>query len=532
MAEKKKKIAVIGGGLSGIASVIMLRKEDLDPICFEKTDKFGGTWCYREQSVEGIASIMPTTIINHSKEMGAFSNFPPRKEYNNYMRHSELYQYVTDYVKHNGIEKYVRYNMEVEKVKKADDYSETGRWIVTVRNSLTGKVETDIYDGVMVCTGHINRPKMPHYEGQEKFKGKIMHTHSLKRVHEFTDKRVVVVGMGCSALDAAVECSSVAKQVYLSTRSGAFVINRVGPNGYPIDYVLLRRYITFFLDILPAWLCSWYIEKFYLDPKFDHRLYTIQPKSHLLSKDPILNDHIGSKILSGVVAQKGDIKYFTEEGVLFEGDKKVTEVDVVIMATGYTYKYPVLEDGVLNEDDGMIHLYKLMYPIHLKHATLAIIGFLNPFGPGFPLGELQCRWAASIFAGRNHLPSEAKMMTDVKKRYYDNIKRYSPSEKMSIRVDFVQYADEIATELGVKPNLLKLFFTDFQLFIKLLFGPCLSYQYRLEGPHKWDGARDAIMTSEERLHWPLQKKTNIVKKGFIESLIEYVINLVPSNFYL
>lgn len=65
----------------------------------------------------------------------------------------------------------------------------------------------------MVCTGHhgtVNQPKIP---GEEKFRGTIMHTHSLKNSKGFENKNVVVVGIGNSGGDAAVELSVVAKQV-------------------------------------------------------------------------------------------------------------------------------------------------------------------------------------------------------------------------------------------------------------------------------------------------------------------------------
>ncbi|GBO18521.1 hypothetical protein AVEN_175945-1, partial [Araneus ventricosus] len=65
--------------------------------------------------------------------------------------------------------------------------------------------------------------------------GKIMHTYCLKEVAPYKEKTVVVVGMGCSGLDAAVETSNIARQVYISTRSGAHVINRVGHRGLPYD---------------------------------------------------------------------------------------------------------------------------------------------------------------------------------------------------------------------------------------------------------------------------------------------------------
>ncbi|XP_054707669.1 flavin-containing monooxygenase 5-like [Uloborus diversus] len=531
MSQKKKRVAVIGGGYCGIVSIASLKEEGLEPVCFEKSSNFGGTWFYREKSTNGQASIMPTTIINHSKEVAAFSNFPPKKEYNNFMRHSEIYQYIAEYVKHNDVERHIQYNMEVIELRRTEDFVDTGRWIVSAKNIVTEQIHTDVYDAVMVCVGHINRPKMAQFPGQENFKGEIMHTHSLKGVERFKGKRIVIVGIGCSGLDAAVELSSVAKQVYLSSRAGAFIVNRLGPNGLPIDYVLFRRYLTSLLDLLPTNLCSWYIETFYLDRHFDHRLYAIKPKYHLLSKDPIINDHIASKLLSGAVIQKGDIEQFTENGVIFSGENTVTETDVVVMATGYTFEFPFIENGVIIKDDGILNLYKCIFPPQLQNSTLAMIGFILPFGPGWPLAELQTRYAVSVLAGKNKLPKEAEMMEDIKRRHQQNLLRYSPSEKMSIRVDFVQYMDEIAQELGAKPNLWKLMFTDFRLFLRLVFGPCLPYQYRLDGPYKWDGAREALLTSDERLHWPLQQK-KIEKKGFFESLIEYVLNLIPKNIFL
>ncbi|GFT37686.1 dimethylaniline monooxygenase 5 [Nephila pilipes] len=529
MDSIKKKIAVLGGGFAGLAAVAILKEEgSFEPFCFEKTDKHGGTWCYREETEEGVPSIMPTTIINHSKELGAISNFPPPKEFNNFMRHHELYQYMSEYVKSRDVLRHVRFNTEVHSVKRAPDYEETGRWIVTVRDRTTDELITDIYDGVLVCVGHINRPKMPKYPGQDEFKGKILHSHSLKGVSSYQGKNVVVVGMGCSGLDAAVESSSVAKQVYLSTRSGAHVINRIGSHGLPYDYLLIRPYLYHLLDIFPPNVVSWLFETCYLDLQYDQKMYEIKPDHHVFSKDPILNDHIGSKLMSGSVKMKPDIKCFTENGVIFEGDSEVTQVDVVIMATGYTWSFPFLEEGIVEQENGKINTYKCMFPPQLPHTTLIIIGFVLPFGPGFPLGELQCRWAVQVLAGKCKLPSKEKMYNEIKKRHERNLKRYTPSDKMSIRVDYVQYCDDIASQFGAKPDLLKLLFTDIRLLNKIIFGPSLSYQYRLQGPHAWKGAREAIMTSKERMLWALTKRKpdemrDNILKVFFQKLVSFLI---------
>ncbi|GBN30747.1 Dimethylaniline monooxygenase [N-oxide-forming] 2 [Araneus ventricosus] len=524
MASGNKRIAVIGGGAAGIASLVELKEEGgFDLICFEKTDNYCGTWCYREESAVGIASIMPTTHMVSSKEISAISNFPPRKEYSNFMRHDLVYEYLQEYGKLHDVLKYIQFNSEVTEVKRLDDFEETGRWKVTVKNTSTGEITTGVYEGIMVCIGHINRPSMPSYPGQELFKGNLLHSHSVKGVETYKNKTIVVVGMGCSGLDSAIEMSNVAKQVYLSARNGVHVVNRVGLNGIPYDYALFRPYLYQLMDIFPIKFVSWCVETGYLDTQFNHKLYAVVPKQHLLTRDPSVTSNFSAKLINGAVIQKPGIQRFTEDGVIFEGETEVTKADVVIMATGYTWNFPFLEEGVLVREEDRLDLYKCVFPIQLKHPTLAFIGFISPFGPGFPPGELQCRWVAQVFAGKCKLPSQKEMLKHTKKRYKTNVARYGPSEKVSIKVDFIQYCDEIAVEFGAKPDLLNYFFTDIKLFSKIMFGPSLAYQYRLQGPHPWNGAREAIMTSEERMLFPLARREsnvheNIFKRLFRKSL--------------
>ncbi|GBN05603.1 Dimethylaniline monooxygenase [N-oxide-forming] 4 [Araneus ventricosus] len=175
---------------------------------------------------------MPSTIVNHSKEIGAFSNFPPKKEYNSFMSHQELYQYVTEYAKSKELLNHIKFNTDVKGVKRSEDYEKTGKWTVRVQDRITKETTTDVYDGVLVCVGHLNRPKIPYYPGQHLFKRKLIHTHSLKGVEPYRNKKVVVVGMGCSGLDAAVETSKVAKRLTyfrFETTPGLFM---VGPRNF------------------------------------------------------------------------------------------------------------------------------------------------------------------------------------------------------------------------------------------------------------------------------------------------------------
>lgn len=76
------------------------------------------------------------------------------------------------------------------------------------------------------------------------------------------------------------------------------------------------------------------------------------------------------------------------------------------------------------------------------------------------------------------------------------------------KLEFIQYLDDLAACIGAKPSVPLLFLKDPRLAWEVFFGPCTPYQYRLVGPGKWDGARNAILTQWARTLKPL--KTRIV----------------------
>lgn len=224
--------------------------------------------------------------------------------------------------------------------------------------------------------------------------------------------------------------------------------------------------------------------------------------------------------------------------------QKETEVDAVILATGYRIKFSFLSDDVLKVVDNKVQLYKFIYPPELPHPTLAILGLIQPSGPGFPVGEMQCRWTSRVMSGKLKLPTKEKMYEDIQKKLDFIRKRYVDSPRHTLQVDFIGYQDELAAEIGCKPNLLKLAITDPKLFHAIFFGPSLPYQYRLQGPHAWSGARNAILTYKERVvapfqrpgekkkvlpHKPLLKTSTIIKFFFILPLVWYFFLTVIMN---
>ncbi len=172
-------------------------------------------------------------------------------------------------------------------------------------------------------------------------------------------------------------------------------------------------------------------------------------------------------------------KLFFEQ--IFSGEEKETVCDAVLLATGYKISFPFVSQSLISTDKNQVDLYKYVFSPKLKHLkTLAIISLIQPIGAILPIGELQSRWFALLMANKLKLPTVEKMNENItlKKKL---MKRYYESERHTIQVDWIPFMDELATIVGVKPNLWKYFLTDHELWRALVFGPCVPYQYRLEG---------------------------------------------------
>ncbi|XP_023220657.1 dimethylaniline monooxygenase [N-oxide-forming] 5-like, partial [Centruroides sculpturatus] len=499
------RVAVIGAGASGLTAIKACKEEGIDVICYERSDNIGGLWRYRDNDEEGLASVAKSTIINTSKEITAFSDFPPPKEFPNYMHNTLMFKYLQLYAKEFELIPHIKFQHRVKDITQADDYGTTGKWEIHVLNLKSGLEHVEVVGAVMICTGHHVFPYMPSFPGQKNFRGDIIHTHTYKKPDMFEDKKVVVVGVGNSGGDAAVEVSHVASQVYLSTRRGSWVFHRVGRNGRPYDDKLLRRFRNILFHILPFDYTCTTIENG-LNSRFDHKKYQLQPKHRILQQHPMINDSLPNRILSGRVIVKGNIQCFVERGVIFEGEDKVTEVDKVIFATGYEIKFPFVSKDIIKTVENQIELYKFVYPPHLQHPTLAVIGLIQIVGGLFPISEMQSRWFVRVLKKNVTLPSEKDMKEDVKLTLDQLKQRYYSSKRHTIQVDYIDYLDEIASYINAKPNFLRMLFTDFDLFRALMMGPSLPYQYRLQGPNSWHKARETILSYEERFNAPLQSR--------------------------
>jgi len=502
-----KRIVIVGGGYTGITSAKACIEAGLEPICYEKTDKIGGLWRFREDDVDGLASVARNTIIKTSKEMSSFSDFPAPEDFPNFMPNWYVLKYLELYAKHFDLLRHVRFRHEVLRVERTEDFDTTGEWRGKVKNCDSGEEHELLAQGVLLCIGHHVYPNIPSFPGLDGFSGDVIHTHSYKYGDGYRNKKVVVIGIGNSGGDAAVELSGIADKVYLSTRRGAWVNNCVGKDGYPADMVGNSRLdMLLSKHVLPySYQCSKAEEE--LNKRFDHDLYNLRPNHRFKAQHQTVNDDLPYRIVNGTVTLKGDVSHFTERGVVFVGENQEHEVDSVILATGYNIRFPFLEEGVLEINRNHVEVYKYMFPLGQDQNTLAIIGLIQPLGCIFPVAEMQSRWFVQLMIGNKQLPSQKQMKRDAEIKNLKNAKRYNDSQRHTIQVDYAEFIDELSGLVGCRPNLLWLALTDPRLFWACLTGPMLAYQYRLFGPNTWSGARQAILDAPKRVQFSFETIT-------------------------
>uniref|UniRef100_A0A3B4AJA6 Flavin-containing monooxygenase n=1 Tax=Periophthalmus magnuspinnatus TaxID=409849 RepID=A0A3B4AJA6_9GOBI len=521
-----QSVAVIGAGLSGLSCIKTCLEEGLQPTCFESSCDIGGVWRYKEEFEPDRANIYQTVVINSSKEMMAYSDFPPPAELPNNMHHSEVLGYLRLYAEHFKLLPHIHFKTAVQKVRQTPDFALTGQWEVDTEKQ-NGQKETHVFDAVIVCTGHFTHPHFPlkDFPGIENFEGRYFHSWEYRNTNGMEGKTVVVIGIGNSGGDIAVDISRVAEKVYVSSRSGAWVLGRVGPGGLPFD-ISFSRMDQIWGSFFPTRVTK-NVEKM-LNAHFDHTLYGLQPTHHFFARIPVVNDELPARILSGRIRVKPKVKEFSGSSVVFDDGTIIDKVDVVIFATGYNYNFPFLPPELQNKSGYRLRLYRHIIPPSLAHPTLAVVGLINALGSVNPMSEMQGRWATRVFKGRlnKSLPSEETMNREIEN---ETEIMFSCSDLNPLYVFFVPYLDSLAKEVGVLPNFLWLFLTDPRLAMQVLFGPCTPYQYRLTGPGRWSGARQAILSQWERMYEPF--KTRVVPEPEKKNKFKLKVSVILPGTY-
>ncbi|CAI9757570.1 unnamed protein product [Fraxinus pennsylvanica] len=231
-----KNVCVIGGGPSGLVAARELRKEGHKVVVFEQNHDVGGQWLYepevedeeplgRDNFLKVHSSIYASLRLVSPREIMGFTDFPfvmkKGRDMRRFPGHKELLLYLKDFCECFGLRELIRFNVMVENVEMLD-YPILGkdlRWVVKSKEKTTKKVVEEVYDAVVVATGHYSKPRLPKIKGMNAWRRKQIHSHIYRVPEPFRNEVVVVVGSSLSGQDISMELVDVAKEIHLSAKS-------------------------------------------------------------------------------------------------------------------------------------------------------------------------------------------------------------------------------------------------------------------------------------------------------------------------
>ena len=248
----------------------------------------------------------------------------------------------------------------------------------------------------------------------------------------------MVLGIGNSATDIAVEASRHARETYLAMRRGAWVLPKY-LFGMPTDHLTDSPLARGPLRIQKLGMRT--MLRIAVGKMTDYGLP--QPDHDVLEAHPTVSDDLLSRLGHGDITVKPTISRFDGSTVVF-ADGSSVEADVVVYCTGYKVTFPFLDEGVLAADDNHVDLYRRVVPP--DRPGLWFIGLVQPLGAVMPLAEAQAHWVADLIAGRVSLPPRAEMRAQI--AAYDAAlrKRFVASKRHTIEVDFHAYRAELDKE--------------------------------------------------------------------------------------
>jgi len=463
--KKGSRIAVIGAGISGIASANILKKNGYQAIVFEKFDKLGGVW----------STAYPEIHLQNIYNQYHLSDFDWPFKPDLHPTGDQIMRYLTAAVDHLKLD--IRLKHEVLELKEGTD-----GWLVRYKNQ--SGIHEESFDYAIIAAGQYTDGKNnPHFIDQELFNGKIVTERDITSLDIFNGKRVVVVGYGKSALDMATLAAERSAQVHHVFRSANWLI----PEwilGAHFTYALFTRFGNimmtswaqptamerFLHNRIPFVISSFwdFIQSIVLfqlnrnskgkDNAAKERLNVLIPE-HKILMDFRSSGALGPENYYPLVAEgkilpyHSEIECFSHDSIQLKNGR-VIPCDVVVLSVGYlTPSFPFLPEkyrALLEAEKDGTQLYRHL--IHPRIPRLAFAGFNHGY-MHVPSVEIGTQWLCAYLRGELELPSIEEMersIEHIRNWKRENIK-FENARSSAVSTRFQQYIDILLKELDVSP---------------------------------------------------------------------------------
>jgi len=336
-------VLIIGAGISGISAARHLQID-----CPHKTfavlegrQNIGGTW-----------DLFKYPGIRSDSDMYTLGfRFRPWTSSKAIADGPSIMNYLNETVDEYCIKEKIRFGQQV---RSASWSSAEALW--TLEIEADGKQVVYTCNFLCVCAGYYKYEEgyLPEFVGMDKFKGRIVHPQKWTADIDYTDKRVVVIGSGATAVTLVPEMAKKAAHVTMLQRSPTYIFSRPDedklanwmnrnlplPIAYPITrwknvllgmlfYSLSKKYPAFIKKLLIKGIKKELGEGFEVEKHFSP---SYNPWDQRVCLVP--NGDLFAAIKSGKASVVTDhIVSFVEQGLLLRSGK-ILQADMIVTATG------------------------------------------------------------------------------------------------------------------------------------------------------------------------------------------------------
>lgn len=315
MMPERTEVAIVGAGPAGLAVAACLARAGVPFIILERNAAVGSSWRRHYARLH----------LHTIKQLSALPYLPFAAEEPRYVSRDRVIAYLERYAAEFGLKP--RFGETVRAVRR-----DTDGWRLESTNlSLHAR-------HVVVASGLNAEPVRPDIAGLDRFPGRVLHSGDYLSAAPFAGQSVLVIGMGNTGAEIALDLAEARARPTLSLRGGVHTAPR-DLFGIPIQRVALAT----------AWLPRALLDTIFpviLDAAlgWPQRHGIRRPAQGLLEqialagKIPVLDVGTMRNIAEGKIAIVPGIKTLTEDGAVFTNGR-MARFDAIVLATGFRPNY-------------------------------------------------------------------------------------------------------------------------------------------------------------------------------------------------
>lgn len=305
-------VLIIGAGPAGLATAGCLAQQGVPAQVIEGAGDVGSSWRTHYDRLH----------LHTLKAWSAMPGMPFPRNTPRYPSRRQMVDYLEAYARRFGIRP--DFGQQVLQIRATG-----GNWTAV---TASGKQYPARH--LVVATGANRAPRMPAVGGEQLFSGTIMHSQAYRNAAPFSGQRVLVVGLGNSGAEIALDLAEHGVEVALSVRSPQNIVYR-DVLGVPVHLtaLLLSRLPPSWGDAVSAGLRDMTVGDL---RRWGIRTSAMGPMRQVRERGraPLIDTGTVACIRRGAIGVHPGIARFLPHGVMFTDDSEAA-FDAVIFATGY-----------------------------------------------------------------------------------------------------------------------------------------------------------------------------------------------------